>query len=195
MATAVTDQIPPARRRFTIWLPRPLWIGLPTAVLLVIAIMLHVGLPMSRQQIAIREVKRLGGTVETGSRCLEWLRTFTGGQPTLPFEDVTWIGLAGTPATDATMVLAGRFTRLEWLILDGTRVTDAGLAELENLAVLEGLDLSNTQVTDAGLKHVQGLTRLQYLRLGGTQVTESAAAQLKRTLPRLTITGNTYLIE
>jgi hypothetical protein len=184
---AAVDPINPELRRFSIRLPRPLWIGVATVVLVVVGIALQIGLPIYREYAAIREIERLGGNVE--------IEIQSASPKWLPLANVVWVGLAGTPATDATVVQTGRLSSLRWLILDGTRVTDAGLANLEKLTVLEGLDLSNAGVTDAGLQHLKPLTALQYLRLGGTQVTEAGAAELKRALPRLTISGNGSLIK
>jgi hypothetical protein len=54
-----TDSITPNARRFSIGLPRPLWIGVTAFLLVVVAIGLHVGVPIDRQHAAIREIERV----------------------------------------------------------------------------------------------------------------------------------------
>lgn len=62
---ATTDPTTPESRRFSIRLPRPLWIGLATVVLVVVTIGLQFGVPIYRRHVAIREIERLGGKFET----------------------------------------------------------------------------------------------------------------------------------
>ncbi len=58
---SATDANTPELPRVSIRLPRPLWMGFATAVLVVLAIGLGVAVPIYRQHLAIREIKRLGG--------------------------------------------------------------------------------------------------------------------------------------
>jgi hypothetical protein len=119
--------------------------------------------------------------------------------------------LDGTKVTDAGLVYLKPLCRLEYLHLGNTRITGAGLAHLQGLtnlqdfylgdtrvedaalphlrglSALEHLSLSDTRITSAGLTHLSGLSRLQRLFLIGTDVTAASAAELNRSLPRLTI--------
>ena len=52
---SATDPTLPELRRFSIRLPRPLWIGLAAIVLVVVAVGLRVGVPIYRQQVALWE--------------------------------------------------------------------------------------------------------------------------------------------
>src|SRR5258708_4395822 len=77
---AAPDSITPNPRRFSIRLPRPLWIGLATAALVVIAGILRVVIPAYRQQVAIREIRRNRGEVPTERAGPEWLRDSLGDE-------------------------------------------------------------------------------------------------------------------
>ena len=68
----------PDPRRFSIRLPRPLWIGLVAATLIVITVVLQVGVPIVRRQAAIREIERLGGYVELFPLPPRWLPAWMG---------------------------------------------------------------------------------------------------------------------
>jgi hypothetical protein len=50
MATEGPDPPQPEPRRFSIRLPRPLWIGLEARVLIVSAFVLHIGAPIERRK-------------------------------------------------------------------------------------------------------------------------------------------------
>ena len=176
-------------------LPRPLWIGLATILLVFAAAAVHIGVPIYRQWVAIKQVEGLGGTVDGDRFGSTWLGDRIGRELRLPLQRVTWIGLAGTPATDATVSQIAQFSELEWLILDQTLITDEGLAHLRRLLKLEGLSLNGTQVTDAGLSHLKVLSGLRHLRVDGTQVNEASSKRLKLALPQARISGNGFLIK
>src|SRR5688572_3307689 len=89
-------------RRF-IRLPRPLWIFLATVVVIVAAVGLRIGLPIYHQHLAIREIERLGGTVELTEGGPRWLRDRVGDQWMTPFDDVEGVILSGTQVTDAEL--------------------------------------------------------------------------------------------
>jgi hypothetical protein len=164
-------------------LPRPLWIGLATVVLVVVAIGLRIGVPIYRQHVAIREIERLGAYVITSPVGPKWLRARLGNDAMKLFDEVTFVDFRGTRATDATMDHVSCLKSMTGLSLHGTQITDAGLAHLKGLPNLYRLSLFNTQVTDAGLAHLKGLNRLDDLFLDRTLVTDAGLAQL-RDLPR-----------
>src|SRR5437879_6523126 len=88
MAAVAPEPTPAEPRRFSIRLPRPMWIGLATVLLIGAAIFVRVGLPIYRQHLAIREIERLGGYVETRPRGPEWLRDWVGNERFRLCEDV-----------------------------------------------------------------------------------------------------------
>jgi hypothetical protein len=71
------DPTMPGPRRFSIRLPRPLWIGVAAVLLVVAEAGLRIGVPIYRQHAAVREVKRLGGKVEAERHGPEWLAART----------------------------------------------------------------------------------------------------------------------
>ncbi|MGE5195678.1 MAG: hypothetical protein ACM3U2_24565, partial [Deltaproteobacteria bacterium] len=158
-ATNVTPRDP---RRFSIRLPRPLWIGLAATVLVVAAAALHLGMPIYRQHVCIREIERVGGVALTFPRGPEWLRDRVGDERMRLFEDVVEVQIIVKPATEETLRHVGELTSLQRLYLDGTPVTDDWLVHLKGLSRLEKLSLRNTPVTDAGLRHLKELTQLRW---------------------------------
>ena len=184
---AATDPPTPELRRFSIRLPRPLWIGLAAAVLVVLGVGVQIGVPIYRQQVVIREIEQVGGIALTFPRGPEWVRDRVGDDWMRLIEDVREVQLVVKPATDATLGHIGELGSLQRLYLDQTLVTDEGLAHLKRLSSLEKLSLNNTQVTDAGLQHIKGLTKLKWLMLNRTQVTDTGVAELQRTMPGLSI--------
>ncbi len=107
---ATTNPDTSAIRRFSIPLPRPLWIGVAAVVLVVVAVGLRIAVPIYRQQVAIREITRLRGKVRQVAWGPEWLRK---------------------RVTDAGVAQLKKLTCLEQVNLMGTLVTDAGVADLK----------------------------------------------------------------
>jgi len=190
---AATDPVTQEPRRFSIRLPRPLWIGLATVVLVVVAVGRWFGVPIYRQQVVIGEIDLLGGDIFANPRGPEWFRDLIGDRRMTLFEDVIEAQLLLTPTTDATLDQISQLTRMQNLYLGHTQVTDAGLAHLQKLTNLEILDLDDTAVTDAGLQHLTGLTKLKWLSVRHTQVTDVGIADLQRALPRLAIGSSTHI--
>src|SRR5260221_9343624 len=117
----------PDPRRFSIRLPRPLWIGLTAVVVFGVAGGLWIGAPIYRKQMVIREIERLGGAVRTQPGGPEWLRGRMADKRITLFDDVVAVYLEDTRATDVTLGHFGPLTKLSTLYLDNTQVTDAGL--------------------------------------------------------------------
>ena len=126
MAIATDTPMSPDPRRFSIRVPRPLWIGLATVVLVVITIGVRLGLPIYRQQVAIREIERAGGSIRVSPRGPAWLRQWVGEDRMKPFDFVDGISLGNSRVTDATLGHMRAMTHLQTLCLANTRVTDAG---------------------------------------------------------------------
>jgi hypothetical protein len=172
-------------RRFSFPLPRPLWVGLATAVLVVCGAGLRIGVHAYRQKVATQEIERLGGRIYRVSQIPYWL---SGHDVEFEFlEDVEAVVLTGSDDPDAAMRYARDFGELRALNLWGTRVTDAGLQNIESLTNLVALDAAYTQLSDAGLIHLKRLTKLEKLKLHRTRVTDAGVTELQRALPGLTI--------
>ncbi len=97
------------------------------------------------------------------------------------------LDLGSTTVSDAGLEHLERLRSLKTLNLSSTNITDVELRHLKGLTRLEALDLHWTRITDAGLVHLKGLTGLRELDLGDTEVTVAGAGDLRRTLPKLTI--------
>jgi hypothetical protein len=175
-------------------LPRPLWFGLATVLVLVTGIALRVGVPIYRQRPAVQVVEALGGYASKGYKVPLWMTQWIGNDAAQKFgwllRDVYSVSLNNTDATDSTLECIRVFSKLETLSLDGTQVTDAGLERLQAFPSLSMLHLNGTQVTDRGLQHLtKGFKRIYKLFVEGTQVTPQGVAELKTTLPGLFVEG------
>src|SRR5579863_1548781 len=86
--------------------PRPprarLWIPLPLRFFVVILVVLPIlgsawiGVTAYRRQTAIREIRRLGGTVAIRQAGQQWLRDWVGGERMMMFGDAAWKGCGST---------------------------------------------------------------------------------------------------
>jgi hypothetical protein len=115
--------------------------------------------PKTEQELAVAEIKKLGGIV-----------TIDGGSPGKP---VTKVDLMNAKCTDADLERLKPLTQIQRLDLHGTQITDAGLEHLKGLAQLQKLDLTRTKVTGIGLEHLKGLSQLRDLGLSSTQITDA----------------------
>jgi len=175
----------PEPRRSSIRLPRPLWIGLATVALVVVAVGLGFGVPIYRQQVAIREIDRFGGWVAREPGGPDWLRRWTGSENI--FDEVQGVYLVGTNLADADLDRLNGAVNPKILAISGTRVGDAGLIHLTNFTSVEALALDHSDVTDAGLKHLHRLKNLRFVDLRSTWVTDTGVAELMRALPGLKV--------
>src|SRR5579864_1082896 len=98
---SATAPLIPDPRRFSIRLPRPLWIGLATVVLVVVAVTLRIGVPIYREQAAIREIERVGGKTERRPVGPEWLRRLVGDEKTLIFDEPFVVHLGNSAVSDS----------------------------------------------------------------------------------------------
>src|SRR4029079_8388649 len=88
-------------QRFSIRLPRPLWIGLSTVALVLVGVGLRFGVPIYRHHAAIQVVERLEGRVSSRPGVPEWLREWLNDEWMKPLDAVTQVDLIGTQGTDA----------------------------------------------------------------------------------------------
>jgi hypothetical protein len=107
----------PEPRRFSIPLPRPLWIGLAAVALVGVAIGLQVGLPIYRQNLAVQEIERLGGKIGSFQPGPEWLRNWVGKDRMKLFDEVMIVDLEYRDATDTTLSNMSCLTGLHMLWL------------------------------------------------------------------------------
>jgi len=187
MASNTPTNSPPAEpRRFTVPLPRPLWIGLAALFLIAASLGLRFVLPIYQRQTAVRRIEELGGAVAIG-----WqggARARDTGERLGLLDDVVVIDLANCPATDATLEHMAHLESLFQVDVSNSLVTDAGLVHLKRLRNLGVIALNGTRVTDLGIAQLASLTELQILELENTLVTDTGIAKLQRALPRLRIT-------
>jgi len=174
-------------RRLSIRLPRPVWIAVASAVLIVMGVVLRIGLPIYRQQMAIREIEGIRGRIGWTLGGPNWLRALVSDDlMQLLRDDVTAVHLDWTEADDAVLLQLSAFPDIEYLDLNHAEVTDVGLQHLSRLKNLCHLHLENTWVTDAGLKHLHGLTNLKTVYVD-PRVTSAGIKELQRALPELHI--------
>src|SRR5262249_46373214 len=88
-----TDPVSSEPRRFSIWLPRPLWIGLAAVVLVIVAAGLGIGVPILRQQVVIQEIHFLGGWSEVRYAGPQWLQELLGYERTRILDVITVVRL------------------------------------------------------------------------------------------------------
>src|SRR6266478_2521471 len=168
-----TDPVTPDPRRFSIRLPRPLWIGVAAVVLSAVEVGVQFGLPIYRQQAAMREFKRIGGHVITRHVGPEWLRQFLGDERMKLFDDAYFVNLQDKEVDDSGLALLASLRRLEYLNLRRTAITGGGLIHLRQATRLESLGLGQTRVGDADLVILTQMKNLTLLDLSDTLVTDA----------------------
>lgn len=100
---------------------------------------------------------------------------------------VTWLDLARTQITDASMSTVGKMVNLEELNLNACKITDEGIKQLEGLSQLKKLNLSGTSVSEAALPTLLKLEALEAIYLFRTQWTPEGVAVLRRIKPGVNI--------
>jgi hypothetical protein len=159
-------------------MPRPLTLALLTAVLVLEALGLHFGMPIYRQQRAIREIERRGGVVYTSERGPDWLRQWLSVDVRNAFSQAYDVTIYEKDFDDLNARHIAELTGLESLILAKCPITDAGLVNLSGLRRLEYLEIFRTQITDKGLTHLRGLTNLRHLGVPGAEFTDAGVEHL-----------------
>jgi hypothetical protein len=179
MEPGLPEPSPYDPRRLTIRSPKPLWIGVAAGVVVVAAVGLRLGLPAWRQQVALDEIERLGGSAEMEPVGPQWLRHALGDDRMRMFDNVVWVSLANSTTDDGALQQISGLASLKSLDLGNTNVTDSGLAHLKQLLRIEELILNHTPITGAGLAHLKRLTSLKKLELDDTKMSDAAMAHLK----------------
>jgi hypothetical protein len=181
------DSIAPDSRPFSMRLPRPLWIGLATILLVVVGVGLRFGVPLYQRRSAIREIGHFNGTVQVRHpRGPQWLREWIG------HERMEWIDEPDHVvfwADEATLSRRSRFGGIV-LATSGPLIDDAALTCVLGLPNLKSLDLAFSNVGDAGVEHISRLSHLEELRLEGSDVSDLSIPILSRmrSLRRLVVT-------
>jgi Leucine-rich repeat (LRR) protein len=183
MPVEAPPTVPDEAGPVSIRLPSPLWIGAASVALVIAGVGLRVVVQFNfqdRQQIAIRDLRALGGGIAVTSSSLpDQLLNFVDDDWRYLFDEVVGADFREHPATDDAMLGQVRWpSTVTFVFLAGTRITDSGVAGLTGLTRLERLSLRDTQITDRGLQHLGALTRLRNLTLDGTDVTDAGLDDL-----------------
>src|SRR5579871_5738809 len=138
MPVQAPPTVPDERSPGCIRLPRPLWIGVTTAALVIAGLGLRVAIQFDnqgRQQIAIRDLRALGrGIAITRSTLPEQLLNFLDDDWRNHFDEVVSADFREFPATDDAKLAQIRWPcTVKDVFLGGTRITDAGVAGLTRL--------------------------------------------------------------
>jgi hypothetical protein len=168
-------------------LPHPQSLFLLTVVLVLLALGLQFGLPIYRQQMAIREIERLGGAVQARLKAPLWLRERLPDEFVRLFGTVRLVHLRTTAVTDADLSILRTFPQLEALSLSYSGVTDAGLTQLSGFEHLRILELDKTAVTDAGLEGLSRLPRLRSLSAVCSGTTWKSRKRLRESNPAIQV--------
>jgi hypothetical protein len=167
----------------TLRIPGPLYLFLLTIALVLVGLGLRSGYPIYRQQMAIREIRRLGGDARVTLNGPDWLRDRVAKR----IRDIVghiWVVELGTPqVTDADLAALRDCPQVELLSLAHSRITDAGLVQLAGLEHLDSLNLAGTAITSAGLEHLAGFRQLQYLNVVGTGAPRDVMNRLGARVP------------
>ena len=166
-------------------LPRLMWIGLPTTVLVAIAVGLQFGIPAYQQLRAIEGIRN-HGKIDIRRVGPTWLRMVVGEHQMSAFDEVerAYLALVSPQISDTGIGQLEALERLEVLQISYTRTTDRGLQRLRLLSSLKTLLLDHTQISDEGIRSLVGLTNLEKLSIDGTEISDDGLRPL-RDLPKL----------
>jgi hypothetical protein len=164
--------------------PRLLWIGLPTTVLVAIAVGLQFGIPAYQQLRAIEGIRN-HGRIDIRRVGPTWLRMVVGEHQMNAFDEVQRAYFSD--ADDSLLLNVRHFRKIKALDLSYTSVTDGGIEHICNLRGLLYLDLDNTAVSDASVPRLKQLSNLKTIRIFATDITDAGASELQRALPGTTI--------
>ena len=151
------------------------------------------------QRAAVARIEQLGGRIDYGWE-YEWAdrgqarpNAVRPGWPWLHravgpelFQEVFFVRLYKSRATDADLRLIGKLRGVRMLSLSSPSVSDVGLHELRSWRLIH-LDLDRCQITDEGFRHLREsaeLKQLESLDLSGTAVGDKTA-QLVSEFPQL----------
>jgi hypothetical protein len=158
-------------------IPHPLWFGIVAVLMVVLCVVLSVWIPYQKEQIAIRKIERLGGSVEIHQGGSDLLRE-VGGADWIKYDRVSEVEINDKRFGDEELKHLSYSTRIFRLSLNNTSISDEGLKHISGLTNLSYLYFYNTQVSDERIKHLSGLTNLKYLFLEKTRVSDKGLKHL-----------------
>src|SRR5438309_6444824 len=97
-----------------------------TALLVAVGVAVRVGVPAFRKNVAIAQIARLGGIIETSERGPRWLRRCIGDERMRLFERVQVVQFMDDRISDADMRHVREFPDVEYVSVWSSQITDAG---------------------------------------------------------------------
>lgn len=176
MSTTVRNT--PDTSRPTLWPPRPLWIGVLLTMLIILGAGLSLGLPIYREQVAIREIQRLRGIIRQSACGPQWLRKSLGEERMIWIDAVDRVDFEYAQIADSDLACLRGLRDLRELELRSRGLTGAGVVYLKDIPNLQSLSLG-WELPASELIYLEELTRLQELRLFGPAVTDAGLAHLR----------------
>jgi internalin A len=200
-----SNTISPEPRRFSIRLPRPLWIGLATAML----IGASVAVADESLATALNRIGAIPGRDDSGDivslsfgesdmsgdevvllRRLDHLQEVSffncrkitaSAMAEIQRLRVRELVINETPIDRDAIRLLGQIQTLRSLLIDEKHVSDADVTTLENLPILESLRIMSCPISGRTLGNFRSLPKLRELDLRGTGVVDPALESLAKT--------------
>jgi hypothetical protein len=161
-----------------------MWFGLGGGTLVVVAMTLAIGVPVYRQQCAIRDIARLGGTCSTKHTAPEWARGMFGEEVVRRFEPVWTVFFQEVDLHDEDLSVLARVPHVERLWLYGLPLTDKAFAQMRQLRSLRELELVSLPITGEGFADLQTGPPIESVFVFDCPLTDSGFRELTR-LPGL----------
>src|SRR5262245_39526744 len=134
----------PEPPRFSVPVPRPLWIFLATVVLAIVTVGVQVALPIYREEVSKRAIIEASGLMVSRERQRGW----TLDKRRWGTSETITVDISEAKVTDDSMLAhVGALRTAEVVSAKNTLITDGVLAHLKGLKKLRSLDLDNTMVT------------------------------------------------
>lgn len=142
------------------------------------------------QQSAVREILRLGGDWEAGSKTvlIGYLgENFTNDKFLLlkPLTDLRLLYFQDVPADDSAFEHCAALNQVKQLQMDSCEFTGAGLIHFANSKSLERIIIEDTPITDDGLASIAKLTSLRSVSIANYNVQPTISAKGIRALRTL----------
>ncbi len=166
----------PEERRLRLKVPRPLWLGVIAALLIVLAVVLPVWLPYARAQKTAALLRDAGFGVRMERRGPEWLSDWLASNPRLDdvlgeLLETEFYDISFDYADDAEeletrdLSLLRRVDDLTSLGLMGLEIGDSDFEHFRHLQSLETIMLSGVSFTDRSISQISEFKQLQDLSL------------------------------
>ncbi|ADB15567.1 hypothetical protein Psta_0882 [Pirellula staleyi DSM 6068] len=146
-------------------------------------------LQVAREDRAIEEIRRLGGTVNAqdhgrGPYSIQirqgWLGGDEGVDHVVQLGNIQWLSLEGSDVTDAVLPKLAKIPEIKRLFLGSTKLSGGGLATLAPLVDLEYLSLKQLPIDDRDLQELPEFPKLMSLGLDFTEVTDAGLTKLPK---------------